>query len=116
MVSKTSIIKIVIGCLSFYVCSAEEPTFPYLKEDDGGDAFFNNQYIVQFHKNNAGETTKKRLFNENGTDKDAPRVVRRINSRNISVVTFRSSQAASKWRERSTGIKYFEKGKLLVHS
>ena len=90
------------------VCTAEEPTFPHPVDDD---EFMNNQYIVQFTRNKKGEESKQRLFKRStDDDDDAPRVVRRIDSRNISVVKFRSMISAKKWRESETGVKYFERG------
>ena len=113
MVSK-SVLKIIAVWLSFNLCTAEEPTFSYPTGND--DEFIDNQYIVEFRRNNRGEESKLALFNAgNRNDDDSPRVIRRIDSRNISVVKFRSRNAAEKWRASVKGIKYFERGKNTNH-
>ena len=111
MVSKT-VLKVFAVWLSFNLCTAEEPTFSYPTGTDND--FMDNQYIVEFRRSKMGEESKQALFSaENKNDDDAPRVIRRIDSRNISVVKFRSHNAAEKWRESAKGVKYFERGKSM---
>ena len=113
MVSK-SIFTILALFLSFNQCPAEEPTYPYEELDDDS---LSNQFIVEFKKNAKGRGTRERLFTLNNTvdnDKDAPRLIRRIESRDISVIKFRSRQAVAKWLKQAKGVKYFERGEKVL--
>lgn len=103
MVSKL-FISLVAALLTFNGISlAEDPSFPYPTEDE-----FENQYIVEFERNQAGEASKKMLFSKQNDERE-PSVIRRIESRNISVVKFPSKRAAGRWMQRTGGIKFFEK-------
>ena len=110
MVSNKAIFSLMALWMSFNVSLAEEPTYS-LKAENSID--LSNQFIVEFKRNRAGEKSKQSLFSKfNDDDDDAPKLIRRIESRNISVVKFRSRQAVAKWLKNATGIKYFERGKI----
>ena len=97
--------------MSFNMSLAEEPTFTY-SPTENDDQELSNQFIVEFERNKNGEESKQSLFSKlNGDDDDAPKLIRRIDSRNISVVKFRSRQAATGWLSNTKGVKYFEMGK-----
>ena len=92
--------------LSFSVCLAEEPSFPYPTEEK----FIENQYIVQFERNEAGEKMKKVIMVAQNNE-EKPTLIRKIEGRNISVIKFPSAKAAERWTQKHVGIKHFEKGK-----
>ena len=112
MLSK-SFISFMALWLSFNLCLAEEPTFTLQTEN--GEDDLSNQFIIQFKRNRNGEQSKQSLFSRmnDDSDDDTPKLIRRIEGRNISVVKFRSRQAAAKWLKNAKGIKYFEKGKKI---
>ena len=101
--------------MSFNMSLAEEPTFTYSRTEND-DQELSNQFIVEFERNKNGEELKQSLFSSklNGDDDDAPKLIRRIESRNISVVRFRSRQAATGWLSNTNGVKYFEMGKNTI--
>ena len=101
--------------MSFNMSLAEEPTFTY-SPTENDDQELSNQFIVEFERNKNGEELKQSLFSSklNGDDDDAPKLIRRIESRNISVVRFRSRQAATGWLSNTKGVKYFEMGKNTI--
>ena len=111
MVSKSSIIKTLTICLSFHLCDAEGPIFHRPKRD--GDKVSNNQFIIEFQRNMMGEESRQILLNE---DEDAPRLIRRIESRNIFVVKFKSRIAVARWLKQAKGVKYFERGENLYYT
>ena len=84
----------------------EEPTFPYPTEEESLD----NQYIVEFERNKAGNKMKKVIMVKRNNE-EKPTLIRKIMSRNIKVIKFPSKRAAERWSDRTKGIKYFEKGK-----
>ena len=93
--------------LSFSVCLAEEPTFPYPTKEDHS---FDNQYIVQFERNSAGNKMKQVIMVAPDNE-EKPRIMRKIKSRNIFVIKFPSARAAARWNKKLKGIKFFDKGK-----
>ena len=106
MISKL-FITLTAALLSFSGISlAEEPSFPYPTENE-----FQNQYIVEFERNQAGEASKKKLISTQNDERE-PKVIRKIESRNISVLKFPSKRAAARWMQRTGGIKSFEEGKI----
>ena len=72
-----------------------------------------NQFIVEFKNNAKGKESRERIFAVNN-DEDAPRLIRRIESRNISVIKFRSRLAVAKWLKQAKGVKYFERGEIIL--
>ena len=110
MVSK-SIFSFMTLWLSFNLSRAEEATYSFQAENSDD---LSNQFIVEFKRDRNGEESKQSLFSKlNDDDDDAPKLIRRIESRNISVVKFRSRQAVAKWLKSARGIKYFERGKNI---
>ena len=97
----------------FNICIAEEPTFPYPKKDNDG---LNNQFIIEFKRNEKGAKAKQMLSNGLGmVDDDSVNVIRQIDSRNILVVQFHSELGVETWlKQAKKGIKYFERGKGIM--
>lgn len=101
---------LISALLSFSCLTlAEEPSFPYPTGDDD----LQNQYIVEFKRNQAGEASKKNLLSKQNEERE-PKLIKRIGSRNISVLKFPSKRAAGRWMQKNmNGIQYFEKDALM---
>ena len=106
------LLKIVAVWLCFNLCIAE-PTFPYPEEEN---VKRNNQFIIEFKRNEKGQTAKQMLFNaKSKIDEDSINVIREIDSRNILVVRFNSELIVETWlKQAKKGIKYFERGKKIT--
>ena len=91
---------LMIAWLFANACTAEEPSFLHPLEED--EASLKNQYIIQFYE----RPTSREAFLDNGIEK----LVREIPSRKIFVAKFFSEEAAGRWKSKTRGIKYFEKG------
>ena len=112
MITK-SLLTLLIACLSAtMMCLAKNPS--NLRRMEGVE-LVENQYIVQFDKLLNFEETKQNVLNDNEVQ-----VVRHIDTRNIGVYKFASKKAATKWRDSTEGVKYFEAGEskllgILLH-
>ena len=97
-----SLLTLLTVWTSAAVCLAQDPSFPQTSENV---QLFKNQFIVQFEDGDDFEEAKISTRNDNSVE-----VVRNIVSRNIGVYKFADKKAATKWRDNTKGIKYFELG------
>ena len=98
----------MVAWLFATACTAEEPSSPLPTGED--EASLKNQYIIQFYERPI--TTYGGAF----LDDEIEEIVREIPSRKIVVAKFSSENAAARWKSKTRGIKYFEKGKKnLAH-
>ena len=123
MPKSSLVFALLVGWLSFQQGLADDPTvFNRASIEDSSTTTqpFQNQFIIQFERNEAGERSKQSILNydllgggEKNDDDVELKVIRRIESRNIAVVNFRNRSTALEWQESKEvkGIKYFERGK-----
>ena len=93
-------------------CRAEEPSFPR-RLPSSSVPLKKNQYIIQFDDTPSG-VASKRILEAARAEEATISIIRTIPTRNIIVAAFSSEEAAAKWKTQTTGIKYFEEGKVVT--